>query len=97
MTDKSEDGEKKYDKLVDDFYHDLKAYQSKTKELREEVESAKMEAKGWKTEARELRAALETITQYVNARVCSDSESGEHYKQAIVVGIDRMVNKSSPL
>lgn len=52
-----------------------------------------MEAKGWKTEARELRAALDAITQYVNARVCSDSESGEHYKQSIVMGIDRMVNK----
>lgn len=90
MTNKSEEWEKKYDKLVNDFYSDLKAYQIKTKELREEVESAKMEAKGWKNEAKELRSALEDISEYLNFQRCSDSMTGDDYRQRIIVAIDHL-------
>ena len=80
------------DKLVDDFYHDLKAYQSKTKEMREEIESAKMEARGWKTEAKELRSALKDISEYLNFQRCSDSMTGDDYRQRIIVAIDHLTN-----
>jgi hypothetical protein len=92
MTNEPQHWEEKYNKLVDDFYYDLKAYQLKTKELREEAESARMEAKGWKNEAKELRSALEDISEYLNFNVCSDSMTGDDYRQRIIVAIDHLTN-----
>ena len=92
MTNKTQHWEEKYNKLVYDFYYDLKAYQLKTKELREEAESARMEAKGWKNEAKELRSALEDISEYLNFKVCSESMTGDDYRQRIIVAIDHLTN-----
>ena len=92
MTNEPEHLEEKDNKLVDDFYYDLKAYQIKTKELREEAESARMEAKGWKNEARELRAALVDISDYLNFKSCSESMTGDDYRQRIIVAIDHLTN-----
>jgi cell division septum initiation protein DivIVA len=94
MTNEMPDWKEKYINLSDDVYYDLKGYQNKTKELQDEVESVRMEAKGWKAEAKELRAALETLCQYVDTSMPAYSTTGESFKQMIIMGIDRMLSNN---